>query len=316
MTPTEQEEPTDLRHEDLVAELKAKPEFLRVAAGALREIAQLVLDDGLPGAAAKADLTVPWAYDADALERQLGDQEAASWIGTTVGLYLAEAAHETVAMAALLDAGLVTASLSPLLRSIFERLGVATWILNEESDSMERAWRASLNAIICFKHYRASIDQLRASNAEKKVMAKQHRELREKVKVWFSPEVDPQEPDDCTKWTRGGFGFPDYDELAAGSMPRSMPIGVRRGMYTAMCGMTHPNIIVLGETIRPTANGGVEFFHRPEDIEKLVRATFATFLGGIKLWSGYFNTEADFDAFVVRADALADKFDAVFGSVS
>ena len=316
MTPSEQQEPTDIPHEDLVAELIAKPEFLRVAAGALREIAQLVLDDGPPDAAAKTDLTVPWAYDADTLERQLGDQEAASWIGTTVGLYLAEAAHETMAIAALLDAGLVTASLSPLLRSIFERLGVATWILDQDSDSMERAWRASLNAIICFKHYRASINQLGAGSADKKLMAKQHRELREKVQVWFLPEVDAEEPDDCTMWTRGGSGFPDYDDLAAGSMPRSMPIGVRRGMYTAMCGMTHPNIIVLGESIRPTANGGVEFFHRPEDIEKLVRATFATLLGGIKLWSGYFNAKADFDAFVVRADALADKFDAVFGSLS
>ena len=60
-------------------------------------------------------MSVLWARDAAHLKDEFGDEVAASWIGTTVGLYLAESAHEVKAIAALLQAEAVTTSLSPLL---------------------------------------------------------------------------------------------------------------------------------------------------------------------------------------------------------
>jgi hypothetical protein len=288
------------------------PEHLQAAAECLETAADITLVDGLPHAAGADDLSVLWARDATQLRDELGDDQAASWIGTTVGLYLAEAAHEIKAIAALLQAEAVTASLSPLIRSVLERLGVARWILDVEVDSIERAWRAVLNALISYKYYREAIELLGASKKDKHAVASAHRQLRGSAREWFSPTVDDEFPEDSSLWKRGESGFPDYTDLAAGAMPESMPMKVRRGMYAAQCGMTHPNILVLAETIRPSAAGQVEFFHRPEDIEKLVRAAFATFLGGMKYWSRYFNTQSDFDSFALRLDALADTFDALF----
>ena len=265
------------------------PEYLRSAARLLGEAANVILVEGLAPIAPVDDLSVPWARDTVQLKDSFGGDVAASWIQTTPGLYLAESAHEIRAIVALLDAETVTASISPLLRSILERLGVARWILDLEADTTERAWRAVLNALISYKHYREAIDLLGATSADRKAVATLHRQLRAQARQWFSPTVDPAAPEDSSLWKRGGSGFPDYTDLAAGAMPQSMPLKVRRGMYAAQCGMTHPNILVLMETVRPSgATGRLEFFHRFEDIEKLLQTVFATFLGGTKSWSRYF----------------------------
>jgi hypothetical protein len=289
-------------------------ERLEEMATFLEKSANIALVDGLPSAASVADLSARWASDAALLREEFGSDEAASWIGTTTGLYLAEAAHEVTAIAALLRAGVVTASLSPLIRSILERLGVVGWILDVETDTAERAWRAVLNALMSYKYYREAIDRLGAASADQNAVAKSHRLLRANARTWFAPDVDASEPEESSRWTRGGSGFPDYTDLAAAAMPSSMPLQVRRGMYAAQCGMTHPNILVLGETIRPSATSQAEFFHRPEDIEKLVRAAFATFLGGLKVWSRYFNTAPEFETFVLQLDEFANQFDALFAA--
>ena len=288
------------------------PEQLEAIVEYLEEAAHVILVDGLPAAADEGDLTVMWARDAAKLREEFGDNEAQAWINTTVGMYLAESAHEIVAISTLLSGGAVTASLSPLLRSMFERLGVIWWILDVEVDEMERAWRAALHVLICWKHYREAADQLGATKVDLKTLAEEHRELRVKVQKRFAPEVDPAAPKDSSLWTRKGSGFPDYTDLASAAMPESIPMRIRRGMYAAQCAMTHPNIVALAETIRLVEAGGLEFFHRSEDIEKLARAAFATLLGGIKAWSSYFNTEADFDNLVDRLDELATRFDGLF----
>jgi hypothetical protein len=242
------------------------PEHLQSMASYLEESADIALVDGFPPAANLEDLSVLWARDAAHLREQFGNEEAVSWIGTTAGLYLAEAAHEVRAIAALLRVGAVTASLSPLIRSILERLGVVIWILDVETDTTERAWRAVLNALVSFKYYRDAIDRLGATSTDQNAVAKTHRQLRSNARAWFTPNVDASAPEDSSLWTRGESGFPDYTDLAAGAMPGSMPLKVRRGMYAAQCGMTHPNILVLGETIRPSPCGnGTQPGRRPAE---------------------------------------------------
>ena len=76
-------------------------------------------------------------------------------------------------------------------------------------------------------------------------------------------------------------------------------------MYGAQCGMTHPNIFVLGEIITPTEGGITQFVHRARDIDKEVRAAFMTFTRGVMIWSRYFSTEADFDSLQSQVGDIA-----------
>ena len=87
-----------------MATAEGLPEHLQTSAELLREAADITLVDGLPAAASADDLSVPWARDAAQLRDEFGDEIAASWIATTVGLYLAESAHEVKAIAALIQA--------------------------------------------------------------------------------------------------------------------------------------------------------------------------------------------------------------------
>ena len=129
-------------------------------------MADLLLVKGLSPTASEDDLTVPWARDREALQRELGTDEPVAWISHTVGWYLAEAAHELRAISVLLRARTVTGSLGPLVRAVVERVGVTAWILDvEKTDSTERAWRAMLNALVCGSEYRKTVDQLGAPSS-------------------------------------------------------------------------------------------------------------------------------------------------------
>ncbi len=290
--------------------------YLEVAAVACEASAEVVLTSGLSPAAPDTDMSVQWVRDRATFESELGTKEPSSWMGTTVGTYLPEAAPELQAIATLLRAGVVTGSLGPLVRAILERLGVVCWILDVESaDGLERGWRATLNALVCYKEYRKTLDQLGAASAVRNEMAKKHRELRARVQQWFAPVVDDAAPADSSLWTRAGSGFPQLTELAMGAMSSDLEEEVRRGVYAAQCGMTHPNIFVLGETLRPLEEGGIQFVHRAEDIDKEVRAGFFTFIRGVLAWARYFSVEPEFDALVDRLESIGDRFEDASGDL-
>lgn len=274
-------------------------------------MADLLLVKGLSPTASEDDLTVPWARDREALQRELGTDEPVAWISHTVGWYLAEAAHELRAISVLLRARTVTGSLGPLVRAVVERVGVTAWILDvEKTDSTERAWRAMLNALVCGSEYRKTVDQLGAPSSIKRELAEAYRDLRTNVRRWFSPQVDAEEPKNATLWTRSGTGFPDLTTFASLAMSTELDDKVTRGMYGAQCGMTHPNIFVLGEILKPTEGGIMQFVHRARDIDKEVRAAFITFTRGVMIWSRYFSTEADFDSLQSRVGDIASRFEA------
>jgi len=62
--------------------------YLGAVTQELDALADLVLVEGLSPTAPEHDLTVPWAHDREALQRELGTDEPVAWISHTVGWYL------------------------------------------------------------------------------------------------------------------------------------------------------------------------------------------------------------------------------------
>jgi len=265
-------------------------QFLDGAATEAEALSDLVLADGMSPRAAEDDQAAWWVRDRDFFQRELGTFEPSSWIQSTAGWYLAEAAHQLRAIASLLRSRTITGSLGPLTRAIVERIGVNAWILDvEQADSMERGWRAMLNALVCGSEYR---------------------ELRAGVRTWFSPDVDEELPDDVSLWTRSGLGYPDFTDVAVMGMSGEFDEKVRRGLYAAQCGMTHPNIFVLGETIAPIPGADLGFVHPATDVDKEVRVAFVTFMRGLMVWSRYFSIESEFDVLQSRIKEISSRFEA------
>jgi len=286
-------------------------QFLDGAATEAEALSDLVLADGMSPRAAEDDQAAWWVRDRDFFQRELGTFEPSSWIQSTAGWYLAEAAHQLRAIASLLRSRTITGSLGPLTRAIVERIGVNAWILDvEQADSMERGWRAMLNALVCGSEYRKMVDLLRAPSKTRKDLAKEYRELRAGVRTWFSPDVDEELPDDVSLWTRSGLGYPDFTDVAVMGMSGEFDEKVRRGLYAAQCGMTHPNIFVLGETIAPIPGADLGFVHPATDVDKEVRVAFVTFMRGLMVWSRYFSIESEFDVLQSRIKEISSRFEA------
>jgi hypothetical protein len=137
--------------------------YLVAVAAECEALASVVLIDGLSPRAVESDTKVRWRQDLRLLETHLGTEEPARIADTAAAIYLAEAAHELAALAALLRLGVLTASTGPLTRAIVERLGVVDWMLDVQGpDALERGWRAVLNQLFCFKEYRKAIEQMGA----------------------------------------------------------------------------------------------------------------------------------------------------------
>jgi hypothetical protein len=288
----------------------AMKSYLETAASALEALAEVVLGQHISSVAKPGEHA--WCVrDRDVLQQDFGSEEPASWIATTASLYLGEAAHQLQAVAVLLRAEALTGSLGPLVRAVIERVGVISWMLDvETTDSLERAWRAMLNSLVCSSEYRKAIEQLGADKSQRRELAREHRERRARVATWFSPEVDQDAPNDSALWARSGSRYPDLTTIAAMAMPGDLGQKVRTGVYAAQCGMTHPNIFVLGETVMPAPDGAPQFVHRAGDVDKEVRASFVSFARGIMTWSRYFSLETEFDALQSRISEISDRFEA------
>jgi hypothetical protein len=290
--------------------------YLDTVAMACESLADVVLIAGLSPPAPEDDTSVWWVRDRMTFKSELGVTEPSLWVVRTVATYLPEAAHELRAIAALLRSGAITGSLGPLVRAIVERVGVVFWILDVESaDGLERGWRATLNALVCYKEYRKTLDQLGTERTVRNEVAEKHRQLRARVQGWFAPEVDDVQPTDSSLWKRNGSGYPDLTELAAAAMPNDLDLSVRKGVYAAQCGMTHPNIFVLGETVEPLGARGIQFVHRAEDVDKEVRAAFVMFMRGVLVCARYFSVEGEFKALEDRLNTISDSLEAASGKL-
>jgi hypothetical protein len=57
--------------------------------------------------------------------------------------------------------------------------------------------------------------------------------------------------------------------------------------------MTHPNVVVSGETIDIDASGNMRFVHRLEHIDKELRVAFHSLSWGYRAWAWNFCKESD-----------------------
>jgi hypothetical protein len=100
------------------------------------------------------------------------------------------------------------------------------------------------------------------------------------------------------------------------AMPEDLDSRVRGGVYAAQCGMTHPNVLVSLETLTRSTTGRFAFVHRAEDIDKEVRVAFVTFARGVRVWSRYFSTQADFNVLDHRLREIQGRFEEASAMIS
>ena len=153
------------------------------------------------------------------------------------------------------------------------------------------------------------MEQLGADAAVRKELDKENRRLRAQVREWFAPQMDTIEPKDASKWKRGGVGYPELTELATRATHPDLGLRMARGVYGAYCGMTHPNILVLAETLQLPENGS-GFVHRAKDVDKEIRTGLFALEHGVLVWSRYFSTETDFNTLRVLLDSISERFEA------
>jgi hypothetical protein len=159
--------------------------YVEGAAALCEEMAALFVDGGLPPFAADPADAAVWSQDRVALQAALGTDVPTAWIVRTVPTYLGEAAYQLRAVAAVLRARILTGSIGPLVRSIIERVGVTSWILDPDVDAVERGWRAMLNALVCWSEYRKAAERLGLEPADQTALESEHVALRSDVRTWF-----------------------------------------------------------------------------------------------------------------------------------
>jgi hypothetical protein len=288
--------------------------YVEGAAGLCEEMAALFVDGGLPPFAADPADAATWSQDRVALQVALGTDVPTAWIVRTVPTYLGEAAYQLRAVAAVLRARILTGSIGPLVRSMTERVGATTWILDPDVDAVERGWRAMLNALVCWSEYRKAAERLGLEPVDQAALESEHVALRSDVRTWFGP-TEAKDPDKERSWRRGSSGYPTYTDLAVRSLPSvgpSDPFGEiqRKGLYSAQCGMTHPNVVVSGETIDVGDDGQMRFVHRAEHLDKELRVGFHSLSWGYRAWAWYFCKETDMENVMATLGELSDRLDA------
>ncbi len=280
------------------------------------KLASLFVDGGLPPFAVDPAEGAMWSRDRQQTKSALGTEIPTAWLLRTVPTYLGEAAYELRATAAVLRGRILTGSIGPLVRSITERVGTTNWLLDPEVDAVERAWRVILNTLVCWSEYRKAADRLGIDPEDSAALEAEHLSLRKDAFSWFSPTVNSKNPDWERSWKRTGSGYPTYTDLAVRALPSIGPDdpideAVRRGLYSAQCGMTHPNVVVSGETLEVGDNGSMRFVHRWEHIDKEVRVGFHSLSWGYKAWAWYFCKESATEEVMRLLERLSQELDSL-----
>lgn len=289
--------------------------YVEGAAELCDRMANLFIEGGLPLFSLDEAEGAVWHEDRAAIHASLGTEIPTAWVIRTVPTYLGEAAYQLKAIASVLRARILTGSIGPLVRSITERVGTTTWMLDPEVDSTERAWRTMLNVVVCWSEYRRAAERLGIDPPDQAALEAEHVSLREDVKTWFSPTLG-RDADYERAWKRGTSGYPTYTDIAVRSLPSlgpSDPFGEiqRKGLYSAQCGMTHPNVVVSGETVDVDDQGRMRFVHRWEHVDKEIRVGFHSLSWGYRAWAWYFCKTADTPSVMETLENLSLQLDGI-----
>lgn len=154
------------------------------------ESAASIVNDGIEPRPAESDPEPIWAHDRSHLAESYDSIEASVWMERIGATYLNEAASEMVAIAILLRAVQVRATLEPLVRAIVERMGHLNWVFDNGASLRSRVIRAFLEVGVSYQHKRMTLDRLGASNADKKRLRKEVVKIREFLSDNFDVDRD------------------------------------------------------------------------------------------------------------------------------
>ena len=261
-----------------------------------------------------------WERERQEIEADLGSDEPFGWINECVSTYLAESANILLAIAALLRARAVTASIDPLVRSTIERVGVVNWLLdNDETITpRKRSIRGSLAWIISLQHYCETLARMGAPERHRKVFRIERKRLDGLILTWYEVERPPETPDDPgsspstdrTKWTIEGETYPTFTRLAQLAMARSnVSSGIAAGIYDGHSGFSHPNVIFGNEHRTVSDDGLITFVYRMKDLEKAVRIAMGTFGIGVSHSVSYFDAEPQ--QVIAQMNEVSDRLAAI-----
>ena len=75
--------------------------------------------------------------------------------------------------------------------------------------------------------------------------------------------------------------------------------------------MTHPNVVVSGETVDVDDQGRMRFVHRWEHVDKEIRVGFHSLSWGYRAWAWYFCKTADTPSVMETLENLSLQLDGI-----
>lgn len=297
--------------------MRNEPIFPNQLAEICSKAADLVLDPPARPSDVDGDPKPQWW-----LEHQLwldrGTEEPVKWISETTSTYLIEAAHEVRALGILLDAGVVTAALDPLVRAVVERAGRVKWILAQDVVPEGRGARAGLEVGVSLAAYRQAAERAGAPSSTCKALTRRLQEHRARLEELFAVERPPSDPcdkaspvsTDMTQWTAGQERYPGYVENAEYALENDN-FSRRQGAawYDHLSGFSHASVAFSRELRGMDPDGVMTFTYTFEDLEKAVRVAALGLLEAARYWMTYY--DADPTGFRHRVNAIADELDAI-----
>ena len=254
----------------------------------------------------------------DAIVKECGSSELYTWTNEIIATYLTESAHELNAIASLLEAGTVFASLEPLVRTAVERQGVLAWILDTDLNVgvRPRAIRAGLVYLDSLQRYKRTAEQMGIDGESRKRINADWKRDQDLFDGWFQKEYrnncgcDPCKSihNDVSNWVVDGQRLPSYTALTEIALewhqidPRFKSVA-----YAILCGFTHPSVIFSRELKDLSPNGEFIYFHRQKDLLNSVSLAVSCHLEGIRRWAGFMMS--DETELVDRTNAIGRKMD-------
>jgi DNA-binding transcriptional MerR regulator len=278
------------------------------------ENAASIVNDGIELRPADSDPEPIWAHDRSHLVEIYDSDEAAVWMERIGATYLNEAASEMVALAILLRAVRVRATLEPLVRAIVERMGHLNWVFDHEASLRSRVIRTFLEVGVSYQHIRMALDRLGASNADKKRLRKEAVTIREFLSDNFDVDRSAVTDNlfDLTRWNVEGESYPNFERAAHLALEASnLTPAQAKGSYAALSGFSHPSVLFSAEHELEIDEITTGFVYRQEDLEKTVALALFAFLEGVAHWVGYYHDLDEDDPIRLRLGTVSDAFNKV-----
>jgi hypothetical protein len=231
-----------------------------------------------------------------------GCEDAVVAIANAGATYLAEAARLTTSVARLLRDGIEPPTAVYLLaRGVAERVGRLMWILAGDS-SEQRCIRAAFEHAVCYQHYVAVGERLKASKEDQKrakdELGRTVDWLSGNTKVEKPPELTKEQkaalwhyptPADVSTWIVNGEAYPSYGAVTK--------IAIEQGtdqngaaLYAGLSGFSHPNILFANEYRGFDDAGRIVFGSSFHSYDVAARLSAVVLLFGARAIAGYNST--------------------------